>query len=268
MNNEADYIQPFIFNDCNVRGELVCLNQVIYQAVILKNYPPNIARWLVELLVANSLLCSLLKNVGDGLSLQIKAVNFMLQTQCMHGGNLRAKANYQTANLKSYNLANSILMAVFKSSLGTSYQSFIVLEQADVAQGLMQYFADSHQLETYIKINFVPHQENKAYGLLLQKMPNGSDNFAQIVSQTKKLKLNQVNFHHLNQLFTNKLTSFSKIPITAKCDCTASKLLQLLANLDKKELKQVLIENNNLISLNCEWCLTQYQFNSHDLGFS
>ena len=63
MNN--DFCQKFIFEDANVRGELVRLNNS-YQEVISKaSYPPPVKKLLGELMCASVLLSATLKFDGS-----------------------------------------------------------------------------------------------------------------------------------------------------------------------------------------------------------
>ena len=60
----ADFSQRFLFDDSDVRGELVALNES-YQHVLAKHdYPPAVAQLLGELMAAAALLVGTLKFDG------------------------------------------------------------------------------------------------------------------------------------------------------------------------------------------------------------
>ena len=60
----ADFSQRFLFDDSDVRGELVAL-QESYQHVLAKHdYPPAVAQLLGELMAAAALLVGTLKFDG------------------------------------------------------------------------------------------------------------------------------------------------------------------------------------------------------------
>jgi len=259
MNKNTDYVKPFIFNDCNVRGYLTNLRQIINELVLVRNYPPSISKNLSALIIGTTLLRSLLKNAEDSLTVEVKNDGLSLLVRYDFAGNLRAKAKFAELNLTTSFLENSLLTVTFNPNLKNSYQSNIVLNQ-DITCGLVEFFMQSAQLETHIYIS-----DEQNYGLLVQKLPGNNDDFVQIVSTINQEKsLNEV--IDLDKLFKNQITWFSEIPITFNCSCSKNSLLNLLKSLDKSELNQILIENKNLISIKCDWCLTEYKFTGNDLG--
>ena len=95
-----DFSQRFLFDDSDIRGELVVLHES-YQHVLAKHaYPQPVAQLLGELLAAAALLVDTLK--FDGLLvLQARSSGAvpLLMVECSSDGDLRAIARYQVEQI-------------------------------------------------------------------------------------------------------------------------------------------------------------------------
>ena len=170
----ADFSQRFLFDDSDVRGELVALHES-YQHVLAKHdYPPAVAQLLGELMAAAALLVGTLK--FDGLLvLQARSNGAvpLLMVECSSARELRGIARYESAQLGelatlSELMPDGVLAITVEPTQGQRYQGIVDLDGADLAACLTNYFQTSEQLAT----RFWLHADGRrARGLLLQQLP-------------------------------------------------------------------------------------------------
>lgn len=284
MNN--DFCQKFIFEDANVRGELVRLNNS-YQEVISKaSYPPPVKKLLGELMCASVLLSATLKFDG---SLTIHARSNgaipLVMAECRSHQLVRATAHMNEKSLQSPELINNHdLQALLQDGKlavhiqpkdGQQYQGVIPLEHNSLSACLEDYFSRSEQLPT--KLIFSSEGDYTS-GLLIQSLPTPAD---------EEPMRQQSRWDHLTQLIQNahpsevlalpterlltrtfpseSLRIFDKKEISFDCTCTRERTLSALSAMDRSELRS-LLEKKSVIVVDCQFCSTRYKFANTDIS--
>jgi len=278
--SKLDQSTAFIFDNYDVRGELVSLNEVIYQTNQHQKYPTAIASLLGEMLAAAALMRSMLKFNGN-LLLQARSdsVIKLISAECNHNGALRGTVRFVAESLKSQTsditelLDGGIFALTLDADLKHNYQSLIELNQPNLSACLMEFFAQSQQLPTC----FVLLADNQqAYGLLLQQLPQNIEseyerieNFNKLSTIAQTITLKEfTEFSHqeiLWRLFHEEQVRFFKPQkLFFSCSCSRAKALSVLANLPKNEIEQIFNEKEQII-INCEFCGNQQLFTAADL---
>lgn len=275
--NEQDTIQRFIFEHANIRGEIVHVNQT-YQAIInQRDYPPMIKHLLGEAIVSCLLLTSSIKFEGS-LNLQFQGDSrlSLLLVQCDHELNIRAFAKYtealEIADYASAFLEGRMVLTLNQYNQTQNYQSMVPIESTSMSDNLMTYFAQSEQIATRV---WLAVDEDKAAGMLLQLMP-GQDSLqreqfweyavqlGQTVSESELLNLDNQDllyrlYHETEvRLFEPRLTHF-------KCRCTPERMKQAITLLGEEDATQ-LLQEQEMIQINCDFCNQKYQFDAIDVA--
>jgi len=280
MTDLTDFSQAFLFDDFDVRGELVSLNAITKTVIAAHNYPPVVANLLGELLASCALLRSMLQFDG-ALLLQARSEGAikLLLAEYQSSGTMRGVARFATDLAFSPNfndlLQKGVLVLTVEPKNGQRYQGIIALDQADLAACLAQYFAQSQQLETFFLLSF---HNNCARGLLLQQLPAQLESDEQRVQNFQHLKmlsltLTAAELHSLtNEQILRRLFHQEKVRIFAPqslrfaCSCSREKSLNALSSLNNDEIKQLLAAQNGIISVRCEFCNTAQFFKESDLN--
>ena len=176
-----DLLQRFMFDDCDIRGELVTLGASYRDVLSHNDYSPAIQKLLGEFLAAAGLLSSTLKYDamiilqarGDGAISTIMAeCSFMVERnhQTIRGivrMNDTVKLNVelaQTGNLQEL-IGNGVLVITIEPKraeyIGEKlerYQGIVPLEKETLAGCLEDYFQQSEQLAT--RLWFTANEEN------------------------------------------------------------------------------------------------------------
>lgn len=274
MSN-SDHIQRILFDDLDVRGVVSRLEES-YQAVLSKaTYPPVIQRVLGEMLAAVSLLSSTLKFEGR-LSLQAQGEGNLrlLLAECSHHQELRAIARYEgeiDAGV-AFNqlLVNGRLAITIEPDEGSRYQGVVPLEQGTLAACLEDYFRQSEQLGTSIRL---AADGGRAGGLMVQVLPakgSGDEDWQRISMLAATVKADELleldNETLLYRLFHEETCRlYDPEPLRFHCDCSPERSAEALRMMTEEELLKLAAEQGGAIEVRCHFCNQLYTFDSADI---
>jgi molecular chaperone Hsp33 len=269
-----DQLQRFIFDQTDVRGEIVSLQQSYADVLAHGSYPDVVRTLMGEVLAATSLLSATMK--FDGVfTLQARGEGDLtiLMADCTRQHMLRGIAKLQPgANPTTRNLTeligDGILTITTDPIRGERYQGIVPLESPRLSHCLEAYFQQSEQLPTRLWL-FADGQ--RAGGMLLQALP------AQLQSTEERDQY----FQHLciladtlhgdeflstppNQLLTRLFHQenarvFEPTNLSFGCSCSRERTLQMLSQLGEAEAREILAEHGE-IEVQCEFCFQQYRF--------
>lgn len=275
----TDQIQRFLFDDTNVRGEIVTL-EAAYQEVLDKHaYPTPVNRLLGELLSAVALLTETVKLDGT-LSMEVRgdgAVS-LLMAESNPGGELRAIVRLsETHDLPGDDagfrewLGDGRIVITLDPQEGNRYQGIVALDADDLASCLEDYFSRSEQLPTRL---WLAADGQRAAGLLLQQLPNDAANkdpdawertvhLASTLRDDELLGLKQREL--LFRLYHEEVIRvFDPKALRFGCTCSHERIAQALYNLGAAELRDILAEQK-AIDTQCHFCNTRYHFGAAEI---
>ena len=287
-----DLLNRFIFDDCDIRGELVTLNKS-YQEILEHNiYPPAIQILLGEFLAAVGLLSSTLKFDGM-IILQARGdgVISTIMAECNHHNNIRGivrlnddveltEALAQTGSMLDL-LGKGVLFITIEpkrtenfSGKVERYQGIVPLEKETLAGCLEDYFQQSEQLAT--RLWFAADGQH-ASGLLIQALPNqlktnaeeNQQHWETIETLADTITPEElVGLEHeqiLYRLFHEQpVRIFEPRDVTFACSCSRKRSESALIALGKDEVEQILEEKGN-VDIDCQFCNQHYHFSPEDV---
>lgn len=274
--SESDSLQKFIFENANIKGAIVHLDQVFQTIMSQHDYPHTVRNLVGEALVSNLLLASSIKFEGT-ISLQFQGDSrlSLLLVQCDHLLKVRAFAKY-TPNLtvEDYTTAflqGKMVITMNQYKQNQMYQSVVPIHSTSMSENLMSYFAQSEQVATkaWLAVN-----SDHAAGMLLQLMPDQDTlerehfweyavQMGQTVSPEELLNLDNETL--LYRLYNEtEIRLFETQPIKFECNCTSEKMKQVLATLGEQEA-QSLLQEKGLIEITCEFCNQKYSYDPIDV---
>lgn len=278
---QSDTLYRYIFEDYQVRAELVQLNETLQTILSQRDYPPAIRKILAELLAATSLLTATLKFEGDITvqlqgtgSLHYVAINGNNQQQ-MRGVARWDETNYQESDVLSDLVGeNARLVITIAPANGERYQGIVALAEEGVAASIENYFAQSEQLPTHLWLFF---QDDKKLpccaGLLIQQLPvkaNGLSNDYQHIYELTRTATAQEIFtlpaeQMLYRLYhQEKVRLFDPQSVEFACTCSKERCQAALFSMHEEELLDI-CEEQGEIAMHCEFCGSEYRFNKSDI---
>lgn len=270
----TDQIQRFLFDNTNVRGELVTLECAYGEVLERHDYPPAVNHLLGELLAAVALLTDTVKLDGT-LSIEVRGQGALalLMAESNPGGELRAIARLaEDAEIPGEDtgfrelVGEGKIMITLDPTDGHRYQGIVALEHDSLAACLAAYFAQSEQLPTRL---WLAADDQRAAGLLLQRLPDESRNqdadawdrtvhLADTVKDEELLGLEPLEV--LRRLYHEETVRvFDPKSLHFGCTCSRERIASALLTLGKQELREVLVEQGG-IDTQCHFCHTRYHF--------
>src|SRR5690606_15593602 len=170
-----DKLLRFSFDQLDIRGELVYLDQTWESVLSRHDYPPVVQRQLGTALAAVALLSLSIKYEGTMiLQIQGKGPLRSLVTQITHNGSLRGLARWEgpvpDGSLQDIFGDGQMLISVMKEG-GDRYQSIVSLDGDSLCEALNSYFQQSEQLPSNFQL-FV--NADRVCGLFLEALPRSS----------------------------------------------------------------------------------------------
>jgi molecular chaperone Hsp33 len=270
-----DVSQRFIFDDTDIRGDIVSLSGCFKEIITDNDYPPGVAALLGEFLVASVLMSSTIKFEGR-LVLQARGKGdlSLLMAEVTHDRQIRGIARYKqdvsTPDMQTL-FAGGALAVTIEPANGERYQSLVPIAGSKLSDCLEHYFEQSEQLSTSITL---ASAHDAVSGLLLQQLPS------QLVTE----RANQ--WQHVTVL-TNTLTDEELITLSGtdvlsrlfveeqvrlldenniqfRCTCSTERTARALVLIDSAEL-DAMFDETAVIEMNCEFCSKQYAFSRQTL---
>lgn len=271
-----DFIQRFLIENTDIRGEFVRLTTSVQENLAAHNYHPATQQLLRQALTASVLMSATIKFNGK-LSLQLQgdktAALSLLVAECDSQQHIRGLAIERHTPTNSQ-LSTLIGQAVIGMTIHTDiqrepYQSFVALSADNLAECLENYFIQSEQLTTKILLF---EQQDSIAGLFLQLMPSAkkhSDNWqrvcllAESLSSQEAIQLSAEDI--LYRLFhQDTISLFRQQFISFQCGCSKQKMLAAVQTLGENEI-DTMLKQQKTIDINCDFCGKQYAFDSTDL---
>lgn len=278
MSNQ-DLLYRYLFEEYEVRGELVQLDHTYRHVVEAQNYPVQVQKLLGELLVATSLLTATLKFEGS-ITVQLQG-DGPVRLAVINGDNnqqLRGVSRYEgelpsDGKLQSL-IGNGQLIITITPEQGERYQGIIALDADTLAGCLEHYFARSEQLATKLWIRTGYHEgAPRAAGIMLQELPaqsedhsNDFDHLTQLTSTIKDeelfgLQAEEILYRLYHQ---DKVRVFDPQAVEFRCTCSRERCEGALLQIEKEEVMEM-VQELGKIDMHCDYCGAQYQFNGIDV---
>ncbi|MFM5049956.1 Hsp33 family molecular chaperone HslO [Aeromonas veronii] len=278
MSNQ-DLLYRYLFEEYEVRGELVQLDHTYRHVVEAQNYPVQVQKLLGELLVATSLLTATLKFEGSiTVQLQGDGPVRLAVINGDHNQQLRGVARFEgelpsDGKLQSL-IGNGQLIITITPEQGERYQGIIALDADTLAGCLEHYFARSEQLATKLWIRTGYHEgAPRAAGIMLQELPaqsedhsNDFDHLTQLTSTIKDeelfgLQAEEILYRLYHQ---DKVRVFDPQAVEFRCTCSRERCEGALLQIEKEEVMEM-VQELGKIDMHCDYCGAQYQFNGIDV---
>lgn len=278
IESRGDRSLRFLFEDTDIRGEIVRLDESFREILAIHQYAPGVSQLMGELLAAAVLLSTTLKFEGK-LILQIRSEGQipLMMVECTSEREVRAiarGAEQATSDNFDLLLTDGQLAITIDPAQGERYQGIVPLAGGSVAYSLDAYFAQSEQLQTRL---WLAADGTQAAGMLLQQLPpqivpdlsereeqwNHACTLAETVKEDELLLLRAEEIIH-RLYHEDSLRVFTPAAVKFHCSCSRERTYGALCTLVGAELRDILNEQGS-ISMDCEFCNQQYIFAEEDL---
>jgi len=283
MKPRNDSLYRFVVEGCNVRGQLIYLDESWRELSRRHDYPPVVRTLLGEAVSAAALLSATIKFDG---SLRIQASGDgglrLLIAEATANGTVRGLARWKgelQGDLLPELLGNGRLAITIDPGAGRErYQGIVDLQGNGLTQSLRHYFSHSEQLPTRL---WLAVGKDRVAGLLLQRVPEESPDDAELDDTSEDAWRQTV--EHAEAIDHDDLLELTVPDLLARingdravrlyrgddwrflCSCSREKVAEVLRALGRKDLDE-LIEERERVSVNCEFCNAQFDFDAVDVA--
>lgn len=305
QGTDWDHVLPFQLDALGVRGRLIRLGPSLDAIIERHGYPLAVARPLAEAMVLCATLATSLKYDGIfTLQITGDGPIRLLVTDLTTDGALRGYAQFDSWKLAvALGTGNRdapdgyvpklfghgrLAFTVDQGRHTERYQGVVPLEGATLADCAHTYFRQSEQLPTGIKITARRDERDgaghwRASALMVQQMPEfdagrtfvdqeqRDDDWRKAVilmaSATEAEMLDPAlpGTTLLYRLFhEDQPRQFERRPFEARCRCSRGRIDRVLRSIKREELAD-LRDSRGLVSVKCEFCSTEYNYEESDL---
>ncbi len=287
----ADFMQRFIFEAFDIRGEYIAFDDGFAQALDNHAYPEPVAVLLGEFLLASALLSTSIKFEGR-LVLQIRAEGpvTLMMAESTHTQQLRGIARYDSKAFTCVDgscgfdfkqlFATATLAITIEPEKGERYQGIVPLAGDSLADSLTYYFEQSEQLASQFSFA-VDVDQRRARGFMLQQLPVTAQQrvadvdvrqqqwgyamqMLQTLTAQELLELSPMTL--LKRLYVeDDIRLFDENPVAWQCSCSRQRYLEALETLEPAEIDSVLLEQGKL-TVTCEFCFSRYDYTADDFN--
>ncbi|WP_133405256.1 Hsp33 family molecular chaperone HslO [Parashewanella tropica] len=273
-----DKLHRYLFDNADVRGEMVQLQDSYQQIIHAHTYPKALQLLLGELMAATSLLTATLKFSGD-IAVQIQGngpvslavINSNDKQQ--HRGVARWEGNIADDASLSDMFGKGYVVITLTPTDGERYQGVVELNKPTLAECIEAYFMQSEQLPTHL---WLFADGKQAGGMFLQVLPasgnnvKSDDDFDHLTQLTHTIKPEELfglpATEVLHRLYhQEQVRLFDPVDVSFKCSCSKERTGQALLSLPQTEVEAMLADLGE-IRMGCEYCNTHYKFDSIDVA--
>jgi molecular chaperone Hsp33 len=283
----------FSIPELNARGRLLRLDAVLNDVLSAHAYPPAVEKILAEALVLTALLGSTLKEREGQLTIQAQTENGPISLLvCDYiDGAVRGYAQFDLAKLAAAPPDPNLFALFGKGYLAVTfdrplpeaegsgrYQGIVPLEGANLSEAAMQYFDQSEQIPTFIRIA-IDHLEDRciAGGILVQHLPEGEQGRERL-----HVRLDHPDWEHVHVLaetirpseLTDTTLMLEEIAwrlfhdedevridagnmLTKGCRCDPDHIRDVIARFPPSERVEMADDAGDIV-VNCEFCSRKF----------
>ncbi|MDZ3994844.1 Hsp33 family molecular chaperone HslO [Pseudomonas sp. Teo4] len=279
---DTDFTQRFLFDDRDVRGEMVALERSYAEVLAKHTYPQPVQHLLGELMAAAALLVGTLKFEGLlVLQAQSQGPVPLLAIEYTSDHDIRGLARFEAEQIKDdAKLADLMpgghLVLTIIPANGQRYQGTVELDGKDLSECFTNYFVMSQQVNTCITL---AADGVRVRGLLVQQLPaeihkdieEREESWAHVKALANTVKHEELlgldNETMLHRLYhEDAVRLFDIQPLRFKCSCSRERSGNALVSLGEHDAKQLVEECGGQVEIDCQFCNERYLFDASDVA--
>lgn len=282
-----DYIVRATAANASIRAFAATTKDLVETARQAHNTSPVMTAALGRLLTGGAMMGVMQKGDADILTLQIKCggpAKGLTVTADSHGRvkgyavnpSVMLPPNKQGKLDVGGALGPGFLTVIKDLGLKEPYVGETMLVTSEIGDDLTEYFMTSEQTPSSVGLGVLMNKDNtvkQAGGFIIQLMPFADDeiidkleeNLKKITSVTKLLEEGNSPEEILKIVLEGFDIEFTDtIDTSFRCNCSKERFAKGLISLDRKEMK-AMIDEGNEIEVNCQFCGKHYYFSVDEL---
>ncbi|MFU0825709.1 Hsp33 family molecular chaperone HslO [Clostridium sp.] len=285
----GDKLIKAIAKDGQVRIIAASTKDLVNEGVRLHNCAPTAAAALGRMLIAGTLMGSMLKSDKDVITLKIDGGGIAkgIVVTSYADAHVKGYIGNPSADLPANDLGkldvsgivgkNGGLVVIRDFGLKDPYVGQVPIYTGEIGDDIAYYFTVSEQTPTAVGLGVLVDKDlsiKEAGGIIIQLMPGADDMLADLITYrlqdlghiTKFFSEGKTIYDMINFLFDDMdLKIVEEMEPTYKCDCSKEKVERALISIGKKDLKEI-YEEGKTEEIKCHFCNTSYKFTHDEIG--
>lgn len=283
----SDYIVRATAAENQIRAFAITSKELVEQSRVYHNTSPVMTAALGRLLTGGAMMGVMMKGEKDVMTLQIKCSGPAkgLTVTADSKGNVKGYPQVPDVMLPpnaqgKLDVGGAIdlgVLSVIKDmGLKEPYVGQVQLQTGEIADDLTYYFATSEQVPSAVGLGVLMNKDNtvkQAGGFIIQLMPFTEEEViaklekkvAEVTSVTDLLEQGATLETLLEQILGEFGVEINEtIPVQYHCDCSKERVTRAIASIGRKDIQEM-IDDNEPIEVNCQFCDKHYIFTTEDL---
>lgn len=283
----SDYIVRATAAENQIRAFAITSKELVEQSRVYHNTSPVMTAALGRLLTGGAMMGVMMKGEKDVMTLQIKCSGPAkgLTVTADSKGNVKGYPQVPDVMLPpnakgKLDVGGAIdlgVLSVIKDmGLKEPYVGQVQLQTGEIADDLTYYFATSEQVPSAVGLGVLMNKDNtvkQAGGFIIQLMPFTEEEViaklekkvAEVTSVTDLLEQGATPETLLEQILGEFGVEINEtIPVQYHCDCSKERVTRAIASIGRKDIQEM-IDDNEPIEVNCQFCDKHYIFTTEDL---
>lgn len=285
----GDKLIKAIAKDGQVRIIGATTKELVNEGVRLHGCAPTAAAALGRMLIAGSLMGSMLKSEKDVITLKIDGggpANGIVVTSYSNG-HVKGYIGNPTVDLPANNLGkldvsgavgkDGSLIIIRDLGLREPYVGQVPIYTGEIGDDLAYYYTVSEQTPTAVGLGVLVDKDlsiKEAGGIIIQMMPGSDEMLADLImyrlqdlgSITKFFSEGKTIEDMINFLFDDMdLKILDVMEPKYSCDCSVEKIEKALISIGQKDLEEMYNEGKTE-EVKCHFCNTAYEFTKEHIG--
>ncbi len=283
----SDYMIRAVAAGEQIRCFAITSRELVEEARCRHNTSPVITAALGRLLSGGAMMGSMMKGEKDLLTVKIdcsgpvkgitvtadargNVKGFPLVPQVLLPANSAGKLDVGRA------VDLGVLTVIRDMGLKEPYSGSINLVSGEIAEDLTYYYAVSEQTPSSVALGVLMNKDNtvqESGGYMIQLMPDASEEVISMLEERLKT-IEPVTTMYAKGYTPESMLAYilegfdleitERIPVRFHCGCSKERVRKALAALGKKELES-LIEEGTPVEMNCQFCNSNYSFETEEL---
>ena len=283
----SDYLIRGMAEGGFIRAFAATSKELVQQAVEIHHLSPVAAAALGRTLTAGTIMGSMMKNEKDvltiifngdgpigGITVTADAAGhvkgYVKNPDVMLPPSAKGKLDVGGA------VGHGLLRVIRDTGLKEPYVGETAIITGEIAEDLTAYYLESEQIPSAMGLGVLMNHDNtvrEAGGFMIQLMPFAPDDvidrleerLSKMTSVTELLKNGGTPESILGDILEGMdFELLDTIPISYHCDCTRSRVTKALIAIGSGEIEDMIREGKP-VSLGCQFCGKNYEFNVDDL---
>lgn len=282
-----DYIVRGTDKDRNFRFFAANTTELVNTATQKHVTTPVASAALGRTMTAAVMMGAMLKNESDRVAISIRGDGPIqgITAEADASGNVKGYVHNPNVDIPnkpngkldvSGAIGNAVMTVMKDIGLKEPYEGSIAMLSGEIAEDITDYFAISEQTNSLVILGVLIDRDysiKQAGGVIVQVLPNATDEAISAVEERLKgftsltalMEEGKTVEEVTAMILGEDMEIMDRMDAQFKCDCSTERMERALISVGKKDLEEIIEDEDENVELVCHFCSEKYNFGKDDL---